>query len=352
MKTGRSLHELAGEVAARAEQKRDYLINTNFLRFDTAEGRSQLLLPTQEPQMIPVSELAHRQIAERLNIPQKYYDRMREEEPRLLDANVNAWFLNKKEPRMLRILNSQVRAFLSDKYRRIDHEDLAEAVLPSLSSLPDAEVVSCEITETRMYIKVINHALQSEVALGDVIKAGIVITNSEVGLGSVKIEPLLYRLVCRNGLIVQDYAQRKYHVGRQVDVDTDFQVFSDETLQADDKAFFLKVRDTVRLIADETKFQLFTNRIKKAATETVEAEPDAAVELLSQRFQLNQNEKGSVLRHLILGGDLSAWGYVNAITRTAEDVEAYDRATELERMGGALLALPVNQWTKSVKKIA
>ena len=170
MKTGRSLHELAAEVSARAEQKRDYLINTNFLRFDTAEGRSQLLLPTQEPQLIPVSELAHRQIAERLNIPQKYYDRMREEEPRLLDANVNAWFLNKKEPRMLRTLNGQVRAFLSDKYRRIDHEDLAEAVLPSLSSLPDAEVVSCEITETRMYIKVINHALQSEVAPGDVIK--------------------------------------------------------------------------------------------------------------------------------------------------------------------------------------
>ena len=35
--------------------------------------------------------MAHAQIADRLSIPKKYYDRMREENPALLDANVNAW---------------------------------------------------------------------------------------------------------------------------------------------------------------------------------------------------------------------------------------------------------------------
>jgi hypothetical protein len=34
---------------------------------------------------------------------------------------------------------------------------------------------------------------------------------------------------------------------------------------------------------------------------------------------------------------LSQWGLVNAITRTSQDVTDYDRATELERLGGVVL---------------
>ena len=41
------------------------------------------------------------------------------------------------------------------------------------------------------------------------------ISNSEVGLGAVSIQPLVYRLVCTNGMIVNDMGERRHHVGRQ-----------------------------------------------------------------------------------------------------------------------------------------
>jgi hypothetical protein len=55
---------------------------------------------------------------------------------------------------------------------------------------------------------------------------------------------------------------------------------------------------------------------------------------------LTEGEWSSVLRHLLRGGDLSAWGLANAVTRTAEDASDYGRATEREAAGGLVLELP------------
>jgi hypothetical protein len=70
---------------------------------------------------------------------------------------------------------------------------------------------------------------------------------------------------------------------------------------------------------------------------SVKARP---VEMLAQRYRLNEDERGGVLRHLIEGSDLSLWGLSNALTRTAQDCQSYDRSTEFETLGGNLLALP------------
>ena len=47
-------------------------------------------------------------------------------------------------------------------------------------------------------------------------------------------------------------------------------------------------------------------------------------------------EASGILGHLAAGGNLSRWGFANAVTRYAQDVESYDRATELEKLGGKL----------------
>jgi hypothetical protein len=51
-----------------------------------------------------------------------------------------------------------------------------------------------------------------------------------------------------------------------------------------------------------------------------------------------------VLRDLIEGGELSGYGLVNAVTHYSQQVEDYDRATELEALGGRLIELPVGEW--------
>ena len=51
-----------------------------------------------------------------------------------------------------------------------------------------------------------------------------------------------------------------------------------------------------------------------------------------------------VLRHLIVEGDLSGYGIVNAVTHYSQDVEDYDRATEFEALGGKLIELAPTDW--------
>ena len=67
---------------------------------------------------------------------------------------------------------------------------------------------------------------------------------------------------------------------------------------------------------------------------------------------LSEGEQGSVLRHLIDGGDLTQWGLSNAVTRHSQDVDSYDRATELERMGGQIVELNPSQWNTIAEEAA
>lgn len=344
MKQGKTLNELAKELERQRLARKDFIADTAGLEVVTdSNGVTKVMMGfTDISGEFVISDIAHQQIATRLQIPFRYYQKMRLEYPELLDKNINSWFARTNEKRMLRTLDNRLRAFLSDRYRRLDNLELAEAVLPILNEIKGLEIISSEITETHMYIKVINKKLKAEVGESDIVQAGMVISNSEVGLGSLKVEPLVYRLVCKNGLIVKDYTQKKYHVGKQVDSEESaYEIYRDETLAADDKAFFMKVQDTVRCAVDETKFLLSVNKLIAVKSEHTGDNPIKTVELLADKYILNQNERGSILRHFIMGGDDSRFGLINAVTRASQDIEDYNRATELERLGGELLSLPI-----------
>lgn len=337
MKQGKTMLQLAQELERQRATRKDYVADTRNLTISTDRGMSFLTLSLEgNSEVFMVNELTHRQIADRLQIPVKYYNKLRYEYPSLLDTNVNSWFHQSPERRMLRTLDGNARAFLSDRYRRLDNLELADTIFPLLQEMNGVEVVSGEITETHMYIKVINRKMKAEVVPGDVVQAGIVISNSEVGLGSLKVEPLLYRLVCKNGLIVKDYAQKRYHVGKQIESgDNAYEIFSDETLEQDDKA---KVRDSVRTAIDEVKFNLTIEKFRATMNESTGDDPIKAVELLSDRYSLGQTERGSIPRHFIMNAENTTFGMIHAVTRASQDMEDYTKATELERLGGELLA--------------
>lgn len=344
MKTGRTLSEMAQALEAQQELKKDYVADTRALEM-TQDG--QLAMTNGTTHKFDITPHTHRQIGERVGIPAKYYDRMFTEAPTLLRDNVNHWFESKPEQRMIRTLGHDARAFLSRKYRRLDNFDLAEAVLPTLLEMDGAQVVSCELTETRMYLKVVTPKIQADVKVGDPVQAGVCVSNSEVGMGSLRVEPLIYRLVCTNGLVSPDRSTRNRftHLGRAAaDTPDAYELFSDETLEADNRAFFLKVQDLVRDAVDRTRFERLVDQMRETTLREIEGNPVKTVELLTDKFKLQQSESSGVLQHLIRGGDLSQWGLLNAVTRTAQDVDSYDRATELEEMGAAVMALPPAHW--------
>jgi hypothetical protein len=284
----------------------------------------------------------HRQLCESLGIPAKYYDKMRGEYPSLLARNVNGWFRHAPSKRTIRTLDGIARAFLSDRYRRIDNYEIARATLPIIGEMPDARVVSCEITENRMYIKAVNPRLEAEVQKGDIVQAGVVISNSEVGRGSVSVMPLAYRLVCLNGMIVNDLGQRKYHAGRELE--ESWELYSDETLQAEDNAFMLKLADIVRAAVDEARFTSVVDKLREAVDIRITASVPQVVELTAKQYGLTKPEETDILQRLISGGDLSRYGLSNAVTRASQDVQDYDRATALEGVGWQIAVMPREVW--------
>jgi hypothetical protein len=200
-----------------------------------------------------------------------------------------------------------------------------------------------------MYLKVVTPKVSFEVAPGDIVQAGIVITNSEVGCGTLSVQPLVFRLVCRNGLIASDHALRKTHVGRAIGVDAEsVNVYRDETLAADDRAFFMKVRDVVEAAVSQTSFQQIAQKMQQTRQIPLTGDPVKAVEVLANRYTLNDTERSGVLRHLIVEGDLTAYGLVNAVTHYSQDVTDYERATDFEVLGGKLMELSASDWREMV----
>lgn len=348
MKTGRPLNEVMMELNRQNQRKKDYIGSAQALRL-FEDGQTFEIGSMSGAQQFGTTRLFHRQVASALGIPAKYYDIMQSQKPELLAQNVNAWLSDRENSYMIRTMDygggRVARALLSDRYRRIDNMEIASAVLPLFAGSDQYEVISSEVTENRMYLKILSRRLEMEVVPGDYVQAGVVISNSEVGLGSVNVQPLVYRLVCTNGMIVNDMGERKNHVGRAAKaVEDSFHIYSDETMEAEDKAFLLKLRDVTMAAIEEGRFAQVVGKLKESAGIPITGKVTEVVELTGKTYGFNTDEQDSILRYLISGGDLSKYGLSNAITRASQDVESYDRATALEGIGWQVAAMPATQW--------
>jgi hypothetical protein len=348
MQQSLTIHQLAAEVQRQQQTKKDYLSPTSQLLMEVVNNTPQLRIG--EVGQFGIRNYAHSQIASRLQIPRAYYDRMIGEAPELLVSNVNHWLHSIPEKRMLRTLDGNVRAFLSSRYRTLDNADMVNAVLPVLSKMGlNVEQSSFAITDERLYIKAISNSITAEIRtgkkIGDVVQAGVVVSNSEVGCGMIKVEPLLFTLRCLNGMIARDQSLRKYHIGRNIETDAVEEFFRDETRQLDDKAFWAKTQDVVRGALNRDVFQRLVDRLTETTDQEITGDPVKVVELTATRYDLSEKEQHSVLDHLIRGGDLSQYGLLNAVTAAAQGKELnYQRSTDLERIGGDILSLAVSEW--------
>lgn len=348
MNNGKSIVELAKELERRAGAKRDFVADTKQITMVPAGNDVRISVGGHD---FGVTSLTHKQLGTHVGIPAQYYGKMQADSPALLATNVNHWLHGHdiSVRRMVRTLDGDARAFLSDRYRRIENEQIATAVLPALMESPEIKIESTDITETRLYIKALFPRIQGEVKKGDVVQAGIVISNSEVGMGSLNVQPLVYRLVCTNGLIADGadaFGLKKHHIGRRASTDENYAIYRSETIQAEDRALMMKLQDAVRAAAKGVAFQELLRKMQEAATGIRIQSPMKAVEELGKVYDLNEGERGSVLENLIRNQDMTRWGALNAITELANVHESYERSTELEIIGGQMLDLPRTHWER------
>lgn len=348
MKRGITISDLAQKVAKQGSAKRDFVADSKCIRMKADGHTLNINGGSVEDLTFSMTNTCHRQIGGTLGIPAKYYDRLQQKSPSLLAQNVNWWLHTEPKQHMVRTLNAEepvARAFLSERYRPLDNIDLINELVPLISER-GADIKSCNLTESHLYLHASFPEMEREIKQGDVVRSGIVIRNSEVGLSSLKVQPWIERLVCSNGMIVADSGVRKYHVGRNLSSgELAYELMSSETKQQTDKAFWMQVRDVVKSTIEDAKFDNIINAYAKKAEIEV-ATPARAVEVTADQFGLSSDEQKTMLQHLCEGNDYSQWGVANSVTRLAHDVESYDRAVELEEIGGQVMELSQGAWSE------
>ena len=253
-RTIESMEELFKRVVAEDGRKHDVIADTRRMSVE-ANGGVKLVLDSEDVlSEFDLTDHALGQISTDTKIPKAYFDRMKVDAPGLFKTNVQHWFQETPKNRMVRGYTNDGtdvltgRAWMSDKFLRLDNIEIARTLLPEFDGLgTQVQFHQAAITDTRLYIRALFPQIERDIKkVGDTVRFGVEIKNSEIGAGSLTITSFLLRLTCTNGMTATK-ALNARHVGKREDAG----VLSNEALAADDVAFWLAARDTLRATCSE-----------------------------------------------------------------------------------------------------
>lgn len=341
---------LVSAVTTIERQKRDAVIDTRDLAYD--EGGHMLV---GDAGLHRLDQYADGQIADRLGIPRKLWNRLGSDYSGLKTTLVNGMWNQKPERRFVRMLEKPderlVRAYLSDRFRPIDNMLVLSALLPTMQEQGEVKVVSKAMTPTRMYLQVVFPQIQMDVQEGDPVCAGVTITNSEIGAGAVDIATTVWRLICKNGMVGESIL-RRHHVGARIDLNSEstYDVFQEDTIRAEIESLRLRLRD---VFAEAMKLAAFEDRVarlRSAADQKIE-DPLAAAKNVTERFGLTEDVPGILLQNMAEEREYSRYGLANSLTWYAQRLDDRDRQYDLEKAGSTVIDMPARDW-KQIAEVA
>jgi hypothetical protein len=353
MKQGLSLVDMAHTLEANRKVARDFVADSRKLAL-SADAQQLIIEGQGSYELQPHAE---RQLAEKLQVPVPFYQRLQAKHPDLLAGMVNTLFAREPAPHMVRTLPGVARAVLSNGYRPLDNYDLFDAIYPVLKEA-GATVESCNITDTKFYLKVLMPWLDRELPVPEGLKMGeghnwfirriqgaATFSNSEVGHGGLSILPGIFEKQCTNLATFKTDGIVRVHLGKKTQADDIVREYmSDATRKLDDAAFWSTVRDHAKAIMDGRVFEAIIGKMAAARADVIDVDAVEVVELFSKQQSLTQEESGGLLRHLVGSGEMTRYGLNWAITRLSQDVVDYDRASELERLGGKVIEMGQAEW--------
>jgi hypothetical protein len=319
------LESLIEELERQKPLKWDEKVPSSQIRMVLAEDEPRFQIKAKEP--LAIKNSCHTQIAEKLEIPVKYYNRMKEEAPELLAQNVNAWLERNGKDYFIRGMGNSIRAFLSDRYRVIDHLDVLMCALNELQT-HETEIEDCYLSEIEMNIKVKSQKLRDFVRhKDDLIVGGIFLTNSETGHKALRVEPRLFRVKCSNGLIIEELVTREIHIGN------DDEVF--------DELIYLSLRRSIRELF--SKFGEIIQVLRESSEIKVK-NPHKMISNVVEHYRLSETQRDNILIAFGAEPEYDKYGIANALTLAAQKEETWEKAVEMERIAGHLITLPIEEF--------
>lgn len=257
-----------------------------------------------------LSDLAISQMCQRLDIPVAYYRRISSE----MKASVTNYDLSRQNGQgfLLRGKGEWIRAFLSDRYVVYNNTQIAETVQMLLKDA-NIEIKTFVFEETHMFLKIVSNEIVDS-ASG--LKAGVMVGNSEVGMGSISVEPFVFRKVCTNDLIVaQEKSFRHAHI------------------------HFLPSELNRRMAEGISHaFEIASSVLDKFLATRMEPiiDPVAVIIKLAEERKLSMKFTDEVVSHYHAEPERTRFGVINAFTSAAQTLAPLQRI-EVERFAGTLV---------------
>jgi len=355
-----TIEQLANRVRVDAERKRDFIAPTT--QSSVFNGGNNIMLSFADNTHYEgrFSENARRQLGTHLGIPSQYIEKLQARGmDNLVDANFNELLSSPVRNATDRLFRTYDNGPASNVFRSVhsrsfltfDYVDLMDGVAPVLHQIADKQelrFISTGLTDNKLYMKIVFPNMQLEVRskqVNDIVECGVIISNSETGHGSITVRQFIRRLVCDNGMTVDDAAgTRRRHVGSaNARGELDYQ---SDTIMSMKQTLTKQLRDHVLDCVNEDKFKATVAKFNEAAQDALDhrVEPEDAIESVGKKLSLSDSEVKQAKRSLLEDGDYSRWGFANAITHVAHKAEDYDRATELQEFGGNIINLSPKQW--------
>lgn len=304
---------------------------------------------------------ADHQIGGYFGIPPRYMDKCRNEHNGtvpLIDTNVNEW-AKQADPNknvLYRIIYGQhpdyvgidgiLRSVKSDRYSIRDNWDTTLAVVDGLTEagLDGTNFAGADITDDRLWLKISAPELfvnapdllrgyrdprtgTTSREVGDVVFAGFTVSNSETGLGSLRITPVLTVLACTNGMTINKAALKQVHLGSRMDEGSI--VWSDDTRNAANNLTKLQVRDAISTFLTTDFLQRTVDELTEKATKEL-SDPEKTMKVVAKKMAYTDDEQAAILNRFVKGGQSTTGGICQAVTSYAQDVTDLTRSNALQ----------------------
>jgi len=224
--------------------------------------------------------------------------------------------------------NQLCRALFSDRYAAVDANVLVAMVADALtaSEREQARVHRLTYDGDELLCNLVWPGCDRQVG-GESYQVGIAIQTSEIGTLRMQIQPWIGRLVCANGLIVctpTGQAVSKRHVGR-IDLNMlagDIRATVGSALAQTDRALVQFEAGRKVNLTDAQRIIVQLGRDHRLTTEQTKGWLRGHDATLSEPTV----------------GEVSAFSIINGLTRSAQESEFATERTQLEALGGTLVA--------------
>lgn len=339
MKKGHDIRNVVQQINKDVKSKKDYIVTLNALEVTTSNNTYPNLEFTDAPDQYSLTDHSMNQLCGKLEIGTQYLRKCLPVSQELVAHNLNFWIKNTKSKElMVRTIERKsdelpniARAVCSNRYKRIDNDVV---VTHSLNKLMDLglDIKYINYDRDTLNVTAVNPKVEGEVSEGDVVQSGVTITNSEIGSGSLMIQPFIYRLVCTNGMVAPRYLNRFYskHVGKIIiDPSQDDQYIT----------IIEKMQKQIDLVNDNEVWKESFQKLKDSTKQTINSHQ---IVELAKKQGVTESERAQIFERLnhYVGDTFTTTKYdlANAITNLGNDEEKSDqRSRFFQELGGLIV---------------